>query len=97
MKLTYGKAIDVKKDNVLVNKLLCAVSKGLMVTADRVADSLGGVCGKPSALLEGGAKAPAVVPASNTTTAANTTNATAAANTTRLLTNATANATTPAV
>lgn len=51
MVLTYGKAIDVTTDNAVVNQLLCAVSKGLMVTKNRVADSLGGSCGAPSALV----------------------------------------------
>ena len=51
MLLTYGKAFDVTKDNAVVNQLLCAVSKGLTVTKERVADELGGSCGAPSHLL----------------------------------------------
>jgi len=91
MVLTYGKAIDVTTDNAVVNQLLCAVSKGLMVTKDRVADSLGGNCGAPSPLVASSKpKSAAAAPAA----AANATNASANA-TGRLLTNHT-NATTPA-
>ena len=31
--------------------MVCAVSKGLMVTKDRVSDELGGICGSPSPLI----------------------------------------------
>jgi len=82
MVLTYGKAIDVTTDNAVVNQLLCAVSKGLMVVKDRVADELGGNCGSPSALLASSK------PKGSTATAASATataTATATGNTTRLL------------
>lgn len=88
MTLTYAKAIALDTHYDLIDKLVCATSKGLMTTPDRVTNELGCACGADCPLAKSSAPAKAATPAANTTTAA--------ANTTRMLANTT-NVTTPVV
>jgi len=81
LSLTYKKAISDITNNDVVLNIACKLSESMAVPYNRVTDAYGGYCGNPSPSLPASAPAPAA--------AANAT----AANKTRLLANATANAT----
>jgi NADH dehydrogenase/NADH:ubiquinone oxidoreductase subunit G len=79
--LTYKKAISDITNNDVVLNIACKLAETMAVPYNRVTDAYGGYCGNPSPSLPAAAAKPAA--------AANAT----AANKTRLLANATANAT----
>jgi len=81
LSLTYKKAISDITNNDVVLNIACKLSESMAVPYNRVTDAYGGYCGNPSPSLP--ASAPKAAAAANTT----------AANKTRLLANATANAT----
>jgi len=72
--VTYGKAIDVVKDNKVVLDVCGGVAEALATPYSRVTDSFGGYFGKPSPSLgkAPAAKAAATTDAKTTTTAAKT-------------------------
>lgn len=70
---TGDAAVDVVANNAVINAMACATSIHMMVTNDRVTDSLGGTCGNPSSLVHN--SAPAVVAVEASTTATSTTEA----------------------